>query len=73
MTTLHQLRLASGAGDVDPSLAYRIDVITAAEALYDAYNNGDCEGVMDWDAKLMAAVRRMRSARKSRAKQRGIA
>lgn len=71
MTTLRAIRLAAGAGDVDPSQAYRIDVIAAAEALYDAYNKGDSDGIQDWDARLMAAVRRMRSARKARAKQRG--
>lgn len=71
MTTVRAIRLAAGAGDPDPSLALRIDVVNAAEALYDAYNNGDSEGIQDWDARLMAAVRRMRSARKARAKQRG--
>lgn len=61
--TLNQLRLAAGAGDVDPSAALRIDVVAAAEALYDAQSSGYYEASFAAEDKLERAARKDRSRR----------
>lgn len=36
MTTVRHLKALAGAGDVDPALAFRIDVVAAAGKVYEA-------------------------------------
>jgi len=72
MTTLRQLRIAHGAGDPDPCLALRIDVVAAAERLATALEAPSTiwhvysAGIDEAPEHLHLAVKRLRRARAKR-------
>lgn len=73
MTSIAQIKLAHGAGEPDSVPARHLDVIRAAEALYDAQCAGDYEAADKAEMRLYTAIERLRKARKANARQRGIA
>lgn len=79
MTSVTQLRIAGGAGEPDSIGACRLDVVIAAEALYDAqlgltgeWSLEDLHRRDDAEIALSTAVERLRKARRDAAEQRGI-
>lgn len=75
MSSVRHLKLIAGAGDPDPSLALRIDVITLAERFCAALDADDTD-CLDYHHNVAIAEDRLRSAvrrmQRARAKRQGI-
>lgn len=62
MSSLKSLRLVVTAGEPDSVLALRIDVVSAAQLWYDAYQGDDYAVVERAEKKLVNAIRKYRRA-----------
>jgi hypothetical protein len=71
ITSVHHLRIVGGAGDPDSVPARQLDVVIAAEALYDAQMSGDYALIERNEERFERAVRSLRRARNARAKSFG--
>lgn len=67
MTSIRKLKMVVGAGEPDAVPSRRIDVVAAAEALYDAMNEDDDYRIVMAQGTLCRSVERYRRAVKARA------